>query len=248
MPKTELVNLTKAYRSKDKEVVALKGISLDLNDGEIYVLLGPNGAGKTTLVKIICGILLPDEGEVFIDGKSVIKYPKIAREKVGVIFEEARNTYHYLTVEGNLKYFGYLNHVPKRILMQRITKHLQWLDLVEKRHVFGSLLSRGMQQKLSAAVAMIKDSPVLLLDDPTLGLDIIAADTIKDYLKMLIREEGKTILLTTHNMKFAEQLGDRFAFLHKGEIIWQGTKDELEDLDTFKENDLEGVFKDFIAR
>ena len=105
-----------------------------------------------------------------------------------------------------------------------------------------------MQQKLSAAVAMIKDSPVLLLDDPTLGLDIIAADTIKDYLQALIREEGKTILLTTHNMKFAEQLGDRFAFLHQGEIIWQGTKDELEDLDAFKENDLEGVFKDFIAR
>lgn len=248
MSKTQIVNLAKTYRSKNKEVIALKGISLDLNEGEICVLLGPNGAGKTTLVKIICGILLPDKGEVFIDGKSVIKEPKIAREKVGVIFEEARNTYHYLTVEGNLKYFGCLNHVPKRILAQRITKHLQWLDLVEKRHVFGSLLSRGMQQKLSAAVAMIKDSPVLLLDDPTLGLDIIAADTIKDYLKMLIGEERKTILLTTHNMKFAEQLGDRFAFLHQGEIIWQGTKDALEDLDAFKENDLEGVFKDFIAR
>ena len=103
MSKTEIVNLAKTYRSKDKEVVALKGIGLDLNEGEICILLGPNGAGKTTLVKIICGILLPDDGEVFIDGKSVIKYPKIAREKVGVIFEEARNTYHYLTVEGNLK-------------------------------------------------------------------------------------------------------------------------------------------------
>lgn len=248
MPKTQIVNLTKIYRSKNKKVVALKGISLDLNEGEICVLLGPNGAGKTTLVKIICGVLLPDKGEVFIDGKSVIKDPRIAREKVGVIFEEARNTYHYLTVEGNLKYFGSLNHIPKKILAQRISKQLKWLDLVEKRHVFGSFLSRGMQQKLSAAVAMIKDSPVLLLDDPTLGLDVIAADAIKDYLQMLVRDEGKTILLTTHNMKFAEQLGDRFAFLSRGEIIWQGTTDELKGLDTFKENDLEGVFKDFIAR
>ncbi len=132
MSKIQIVNLTKIYRSRNKEVVALNGVNLDLNEGEICVLLGPNGAGKTTLVKIICGILLPDEGEVFIDGKSVIKNTKIAKEKVGVIFEEARNTYHYLTVEGNLKYFGYLNHIPERILAQRISKDLKWLDLTEK--------------------------------------------------------------------------------------------------------------------
>ncbi|MCI2424473.1 ATP-binding cassette domain-containing protein [Candidatus Acetothermia bacterium] len=95
---------------------------MDLNEGEVYVLLGPNGAGKTTLAKTICGILLPEKGDVLINGESVVKNPRIAKEKVGIVFEEVRNTYHYLTVEANLKYFGYLNCIPKKVLDQRINK------------------------------------------------------------------------------------------------------------------------------
>jgi ABC-2 type transport system ATP-binding protein len=213
----EAQHLQKTYRTQGKPIVAVKNVSLSIAQNQVLAFLGPNGAGKTTTIKMIAGLILPDRGSVRIVGHDPYREPK-ALGQLGAVLEGNRNLYWRLTPEENLEYFGVLRGLKQRVARQRTTVLLERFDLVEKRRKTVQTLSRGMQQKLAIAVALIHDPPLLLLDEPTLGLDVEATESVK----VLVREiaaEGRAILLTTHQLNIAEELSDRVAIIHQGEIL-----------------------------
>jgi len=229
-----LVGVTKTYRVKEGEIRALNRVSLDIPWNRIFCLLGPNGAGKTTLIKILSGVLLPDDGSISINGFDLKKARKKALRDVGIIFETVENSYGYLTVEENLLYFGYLNHIPQRLLRERISEEVELLGLSDKLKTPANFLSKGMRRKLAIAIALLKRPKILYLDEPTLGLDIFTQEKIRDVLKEWGKQKGHTLLLTTHDLNFAQELGDEFAFINKGNIIWEGSKENLSGFSFYK--------------
>lgn len=237
-------NVSKTYALRGQVIEALKGVTLEVRRGEIFCLLGPNGAGKTTLVKIVAGTLLPDEGQVLVDGYDGVRHRHEVTKRVGVVFETSFNVYGYLTVDQNLRYFGSLNLIPRTVLGDRINDCLSLLQLESHRNAPATRLSRGMRQKLALAVALVRDPDILLLDEPTLGLDVFMSTKVKALTKRLAQEMGKAILLTTHNMAFAQEMGDRFAFISKGHIVWEGTAADLRNLDFFRSSYVIDVLRD----
>lgn len=219
---------TKVFRGRGGDVRALYDVCFDLAPGSTVCLLGPNGAGKTTLVRLMCGLLLPDAGMVEVDGHdSRSSRLQIAR-RVGCLLEGTRNVYMHLTVMDNLRYFGMLNGLTGRKLSDRIGDLLELLGLAQKRREYVYTLSRGMQQKLALALALLKDPPYLLLDEPTLGLDVETTFALKRYLREL-RAQGKGILLTTHQLSIADELSDEIAIIDCGEMAFRGTRKEISD-------------------
>ncbi len=213
---------TKVFGRKNR-VTALDQVSLELKPGTIVGLLGPNGAGKTTLVRLISGLLLPDEGQVQVDGFDTLRKRREVAARIGCLLEGNRNVYQYLTVWDNLLYFGLLNRLTYGTIKRRAAQLLDLLDLSHKRRDYVFALSRGMQQKLALALALIKDPPYLLLDEPTLGLDVETSLRLRSYLGRL-RDQGKGILLTTHQLDVAERLSDDIVFIKRGRIAHRGTK------------------------
>ena len=198
---------------------AVDDISLSIRSGEILALLGPNGAGKTSIVKMISGLILPDAGNVSIMGHDVVLERKQAIRHLGVILEGARNLYWRLSARENLLYFGRLRGVSTRQLRTRIDELLNLLGLKDVQDQEVRHFSRGMQQKLAIAAALIHDPPLLLLDEPTLGLDVQAARQLQETIALMAKEQGKAVLLTTHIMPLAEQLADRIFVIHHGREI-----------------------------
>ncbi|QKS69843.1 ABC transporter ATP-binding protein [Paenalkalicoccus suaedae] len=203
----------------------LHNLSLRVTKGKITALLGPNGSGKTTLMKGMCGLLKLDSGEITVN--NIPASSKKVLGEVGCILEGERNVYYYLTVYDNLYYFGKLNRLPRKRLIPMIDTVLEQLGLLHKKHTYVSELSRGMQQKVALAVLLIKDPPVFLLDEPTLGLDVRATLELCDYLKELSHEQGKTVLLTTHQLEIAEKIADEIIFFDKGEVILHENKETI---------------------
>ncbi|HEY8393586.1 MAG TPA: ABC transporter ATP-binding protein [Thermaerobacter sp.] len=204
---------------------ALAGVTLRLADGERLVLLGPNGAGKTTLIKCVMGLVVPDRGQILLGGVDVTRDPAVARRSVAVVFEEADNSYAYLTVRDNLLYFGLLNGWSNA---EAETRARELLDLVGLSHRAGDLaqsLSRGMKQKLALAIALTKEAPILFLDEPTLGLDVESQQQMRRLLTATPRG-WKAVLVTTHDIPFAHAVGSRFVILKDGRIAWEATRDE----------------------
>jgi ABC-2 type transport system ATP-binding protein len=219
-------NVSKTYRSQGQVVEAVKNVSLNIPTGTIVSLLGPNGSGKTTLIKSMCGLVYPDEGDVFILGHSITKNRKQALHSLGCILEGERNIYYYLTVYDNLFYFGTLNRIPKNELNRRINDLLHLLGLEKKRNAYAGDLSRGMQQKLALGIVLLKDPDVLLLDEPTLGLDVQASH---DLLLMIqdMAKQGKTIILTTHQLELAERVSDYIILFQEGQVLMYELKSKL---------------------
>ncbi|MDI6847276.1 MAG: ABC transporter ATP-binding protein [Candidatus Bathyarchaeia archaeon] len=213
-------NVRKTFSQGKRSIEALKGISFSIKKGEIFCLLGPNGSGKTTTVKIVCGLLKPDSGEVRLYGKSVSSNPSLLKE-VGVVLEGVRNVYPYLSVYENLKYYARISGFDGVDMKKSASELIAFFDLVERKNDPVSRLSLGMQQKVCFACALVHKPRILLLDEPTLGLDVI---TKREIIKIIsaMRDEGKSILLTTHQMDIAEKLADRIAILNKGEIVMEG--------------------------
>lgn len=226
MISVEISNVSKVYKSRHESIQAVNDVSFSLREGTITSLLGPNGSGKTTLIKMICGLIIPDQGEIQIKGMSVTKQTKKACAAVGCILEGERNIYYYLTVYDNLYYFGTLNYIPKKELKVRIDSVLQLLDLEDKKYELASNLSRGMQQKLALGITLIKDAEILLLDEPTLGLDVTSTNHLLDTLKKLA-SEGKTILLTTHQLDLSQRISDDIILFNKGQIFQHTSKESL---------------------
>jgi len=222
----EVDRLKKIYRSGGTLFEAVRSVSLALARGEVLAFLGPNGAGKTTTIKTIAGLIRPDAGRVRIAGLDPHRNPEALR-LVGAVLEGNRNLYWRLTAEENLEYFGVLKGLTSREARRRGRELLEWFDLTSKRRTTVQTLSRGMQQKLALAVALVHQPKLLLLDEPTLGLDVEATQHVKGLVKAIasgtaqgaIASEGCAILLTTHQLDIAEELSNRVAIIQKGEII-----------------------------
>lgn len=215
----EVRSLVKMFRKKRDEVRAVNGVDLVIREGELFGLLGPNGAGKTTLIKCISTLLIPDQGTATIGGFDILKQPLDVRRQIGVLTGGERSLYWKLTPVENLNYFAALYGVSRRQTKQRIGYLLELMDLVDKRNERVEKLSSGMKQKLSIARTLVHDPPILLIDEPTLGLDPTFSRFIRTFIKDELHGKGnKTILLTTHYMDEADMLCDRIAFMNRGVI------------------------------
>ncbi|MEM9808999.1 MAG: ABC transporter ATP-binding protein [Cyanobacteria bacterium P01_D01_bin.56] len=210
-------HLKKSYGRGKQRFEAVRDVSLQIRAGEVLAFLGPNGAGKTTTIKMIGGLVRPDAGQVRIDGLDP-HGQSMALKRVGAVLEGNRNLYWRLTPLENIEYFGGLRQVPRRVARQRGEHLLEQFGLIDKRKTPVQKLSRGMQQKLAIAVALVHQPTLLLLDEPTLGLDVEASETVKTLVRD-IAAEGCAILLTTHQLDVAEELSDRVAVIRQGQII-----------------------------
>ncbi|MGO0059081.1 ABC transporter ATP-binding protein [Brevibacillus fluminis] len=204
---------------------AVSQLSFTVNPGEVVGLLGENGAGKTTTMRLISGILQPSDGEIRIGGILTSTEPLAARKQVGLLFGGDVGLYGRLTAWENIAYFGRLYGMTEQQLRERIaqaSKKLGMESYVRKR-VAG--FSRGMRQKVAIARALVHDPPVVLLDEPTTGLDVSGALVFRELIAQL-RQEGKAILFSSHNMSEVKKLCDRVVLMHKGRIRFQGTIEE----------------------
>ncbi len=215
-------DLTKRYG----RVLALKNVSLGVEEGEFFGLLGPNGAGKTTLIRILTGLTAPTSGEVMVAGGNPFEEPVKVKGRFGLV-PEISNVYVDFTAWENLMFTGRIYSVPKDVREKRAMELLEILGLKERRDSPVRQFSKGMRRRLAIAMALIHDPQILFLDEPTSGLDVQSTNVIRGILRRLNEEEGKTIFLTTHYIEEAEKLCHRVAILNRGEIVAQGTVEEL---------------------
>ena len=212
-------NLVKLFKKRHEDVRAVDDVSLEIKKGELFGLLGPNGAGKTTLIKCISTLLIPDAGTALVSGNDIGKDPLGVRKMLGVLTGGERSLYWKLTPIENLQYFAALYGVPRKKTKERIEYLLDLMDLKDKAKDRVEKLSSGMKQKLSLARTLIHDPPILLVDEPTLGLDPYFARFVRDFIKNELHYKlKKTILLTTHYMDEADELCERVAFMNNGKI------------------------------
>ena len=203
---------------KAKEVRALAGVSLEIEEGEVRGLLGPNGAGKTTLVKILSTVLLPTEGTATIFGHDVVRDTAAVRAMIGIVFGGDRGLYWQLTARETLEYWAALYRVPAKETKKRVGELLERVGLADRADERVEGFSRGMKQRLHLARGLVANARVLFLDEPTIGLDPIAARDFRTLVKEL-KGEGRTILLTTHDMAEAEAVCDRVALIDHGRVL-----------------------------
>jgi len=215
---------------KKKAVHAAQNIEFGIRHGEIFGLLGPNGAGKTTAVKMVSGLVRPDRGTVYVDGLNVERKRLQVLEKVGVVLEGTRTSIWPLTPLENLTYYGNLKNVRGRILKKRAIQLLDFIGLRDKMNIQVRRLSRGEKQKVAICIALIADPPVVLLDEPTTGLDVKSSRSIKDKVVEMTREQGKCVLVTTHDMHVAQELCDRIGIIDKGDLVACKPTEEILDI------------------
>lgn len=218
-------NLHKSYTVRGKSLTAVRDVSLQLSAGDVLAFLGPNGAGKTTTIKMIAGLIRPDRGSVRILDRDPHSDSRTLG-LLGAVLEGSRNLYWRLTPEENLEYFGVLHGLTRREARRRGRQLLDRFELTHKRKSVIQELSRGMQQKVAIAVALVHDPQLLLLDEPTLGLDVEATETVKRLVREIV-QEGRAILLTTHQLNVAEELSDRVAIINQGTIVAEKSTREL---------------------
>src|SRR5919106_6623926 len=217
---------TGIFRRKAVEVEAVRGVSFEVQRGELFGLLGPNGAGKTTTIKMLITLLLPTAGSARVLGHDVVKEAREVRKVIGYVFGGDRGLYERLPALDNLRYFAELYGVPPREQKQRIGELLELVGLAgrEKERVEG--YSRGMRQRLHIARGLLHDPEVVFLDEPTIGVDPVGARELRATIASLV-SAGKTVLLTTHYMFEADALCDRIAVIAKGQIVAEGTPNDL---------------------
>lgn len=213
---------------KDETIFAVNGVDLSVKRGELIGLLGPNGAGKTTFVKCLSTLLLPNQGTAYICGHNIVEDPIAARECLGITTGGERTLYWKLSGRDNLRYFAALYGLSSADAEKRIDYLLTIMGLQDKKDERIEKYSTGMRQKISICRSLIHDPPVLLLDEPTLGLDPSFSRFIRSFIKEDLNKKGeKTILLTTHYMDEADQLCDRIAIMNQGKIVKVDTPENL---------------------
>lgn len=215
---------------KKKEACAADKITFGIMPGEIMGLLGPNGAGKTTTVKMISGLVKPDSGTVYVDGMNVEKKRKQVLSQIGVVLEGTRTSIWPLTPLENLYYYGNLRNIRGKVLKERAHQLLDFIGLNDKKDIEVRKLSRGQKQKLAICIALIADPKIILLDEPTTGLDVQSSRSIKDKILELTRKHGRSVLVTTHDMHVAQELCDRIGIINKGKLITCKPTSELLEL------------------
>ena len=217
---------TGVLRRRTEPVEAVRGVSFHIERGDVFGLLGPNGAGKTSTIKMLITLLLPTSGSATILGHDVVAEPRAVRRRIGYVFGGDRGLYERLSALDNLRYFAELYAVPAREQRARIGELLELVGLSgrERERVEG--FSRGMRQRLHIARGLLHDPDLLFLDEPSIGIDPVGARELRQTIAGL-REQGKTILLTTHYMFEADELCDRIAVIRQGELVATGTPAEL---------------------
>ncbi|HEX3806048.1 MAG TPA: ABC transporter ATP-binding protein [Gaiellaceae bacterium] len=233
MAAIEVQDLCRTYKSRSgivkrrkTEVQALRGISFAVERGELFGLLGPNGAGKTTTIKILTTLLLPSSGSARVLGLDPATEPAQIRRRIGHVFGGDRGLYDRLSALDNLRYFADLYRVPVREKRARIDELLELVGLKGRERERVETYSRGMRQRLHIARGLLHDPEILFLDEPTIGLDPVGAREVRETIAGL-RDQGKTILLTTHYMYEADELCQRLAVIAGGRFVASGTPAEL---------------------
>ena len=230
----KIYNLRKEY----KDVVAVNDLSLDIKEGELFSLLGVNGAGKTTLIKMLSTLTSPTSGDAYIYGNSIINDTNKVKELIDISMQETAIA-RKLTVEENIEFYAELNGQSKDEINESKKNIYEAFELYKVKNKIASKLSGGWQRKLSIALALVAKPKVLFLDEPTLGLDVIARRELWKTIKSL---KGKmTIILTTHYMEEAEVLSDRIGIMKDGNLLFVGSKKEL-----YKQTNTNSVEDSFI--
>jgi ABC-2 type transport system ATP-binding protein len=240
----QIINMTKRFAKKrhrgffsslrrerpkknNHVTVALDKVNINIRPGELFGLLGPNGSGKTTLIKCLSTILIPNEGTALINGFDIRKETQKVRASLGMVVGGERTLYWKLTARDNLMYFSSLYKMQRNYAKKRIEELLDIFQLSDRADERLEDYSTGMRQKVAIARGLLHDPPILLLDEPTLGLDPNFARQIRSQIKELSEKQGKTVLLTTHYMDEADQLCDRVAFINSGKIVAVDTPNRL---------------------
>lgn len=216
------------WRREKRQVTAVDGLSFIVERGEIFGLLGQNGAGKTTTIKMLITLLAPTGGLCRVLGYDTFGQERAIRGRINFVFGGELGIYRRLSGRDNLKYFGNLYHVPPELRDRRIDELLRLVELEQDGDRLAETYSKGMLQRLQIARGLMNDPEILFLDEPTVGLDPLGARMLRSLIARL-REQGKTILLTTHYLPEAEELCGRIAILHKGRLLALGTPQELKE-------------------
>ena len=217
----------RGFLKKEKRVVqAVDGISFEVRRGEIFGLLGQNGAGKTTTIKMLTTLLAPTAGTCKVLGCDTFGQEKQIRERINFIFGGEMGVYRRLSARDNLRYFSNLYLIPRKERDVRIEKILKLVDLADRADDLAETYSKGMIQRLQIARGLINDPEILFMDEPTVGLDPLGARMLRDIIRRL-KEQGKTVLLTTHNLAEVEELCDRLIIINKGKVVARGTPAEI---------------------
>lgn len=236
-----LNNLTKTF----KKTTVVKDLSFKVNPGEIVGLLGENGAGKTTTLRMISTMLKITSGDSIVNGISSSKEPTKVRQEIGILFGGDVGLYDRLTARENLKYFANLYGMNDKDADTRINElatQFDMLDYIDKKKV--STFSRGMKQKVSIARSIVHNPNVMLFDEPSTGLDVSAVRTIHEFITRC-KNEGKTILFSSHSMQEVEKLCDRVVIIHTGVLLENSTISDLKE--KYNNDDLEDVFVELIG-
>ena len=215
-------------RPETETLVAIDGLNMDIAEGEFFSLLGPNGAGKTSTVKILCTLLLPDGGSCSVGGLDVVKDAREVRRQIGVAIRGERSVYWRLTGRQNLEYFSSLYGLRGRAARDRIEEIARVVGLEERIDDYVERYSMGMKQRLAIGVSLVHSPRVLMLDEPTIGLDPHGARALRTLVKEeLCEAEGVTVLYTTHYMQEADDMSDRVAIIHHGSKVAEGTPSDM---------------------
>jgi ABC-2 type transport system ATP-binding protein len=243
-PETRNEIVIKDLVKKFGDVTAVNGLNLEIRQGGMFGFLGPNGAGKTTTISMLCGLLAPTAGSAQIAGFDIGKQPQQAKAHIGVCPQEVA-VYKFLTGMENLELFGSLHGMKKQVLKERATELVQQADFAEaaKRRTKG--YSGGMKRQLNLLIALISDPEIVFLDEPTVGMDARARRRTWEFIGTL-KEQGKTVILTTHYIEEAQALSDRVGIIDYGKLIALGSPAEL--MAEHDAQDLERVFLSITGR
>jgi ABC-2 type transport system ATP-binding protein len=235
----ETINLIKKFKStvpngngflrrKTITVNAVDGINLTVKKGELFGLLGPNGAGKTTLVKMLCTLLPPDGGTALINGFDIVKQQMQVKRSLGTLFSVGERGFFWrLNGYRNLEFFAAIYNVPRQKRRERILEVLKLVGLENNTYMTFQKYSGGMKRKLALARTLLPDPPIIMLDEPTTGLDAISARAVRDFVQRTVRETAKTVIYTTHYIEEAAQICTKIGILKQGKIVAYDTPEAL---------------------
>ena len=227
LPSVEVEGLRREFKGKSAPVVALDGVSLKVRQGEVFGVLGPNGAGKTTMIRILSTLLLPTGGRARVMGFDVEHEPEKVRHVINMASGAEKAGYDFISAKRNLWFFSQLYGIPSDAAEKKIAELSELLGLTKYLDRKFYALSTGYRQRATIARAFVNDPKVVFLDEPTIGLDVMTARSIREFLLGEARRNGRTIILASHNMAEVDAVCDRVAIIDRGKILAEGTPDEL---------------------
>lgn len=231
----EVKDLSKSF----KNVEAVKGVSFDVQNGEIVGLLGENGAGKTTTLRVLATMLRPTSGTAFVNGFNIKDKAKDVRREIGILFGGETGLYDRLTGRENIKYFAELNGMSSQDMDRSIENLIEKFQMGEYIDRRVGKFSTGMKQRVAIARSIVHEPGVMLFDEPTAGLDVSATKIIHDFI-LNCKNEGKAIIFSSHSMQEVEKLSDRIIIIHKGSIVDHGTIEYFKE--KYENDDMEEIF------